>query len=290
MARPVVIAISSQVARGAVGNRAMGFALERLGHPVWLLPTILLARHPGHGPGPRTPVAESDFAALAAALAQDPDLASVGGIVTGYFASAGQVEAAAALVKAVKAANPGALYLCDPVIGDGGRLYVEEGIAAAIHDLLLPLADVATPNAFECAWLAGAPAAPGEEAKHAARLSCAATVVTSATALMRGHVGNLLVSEGDAVLAEHPAIETAVKGTGDLLSALLLARLLEGRKPIKALEMAAASVFEVVAASAKAGADEMMLAEFQHALVQPRALVNVRRLAPRLSLKPRPLT
>ncbi len=290
MARSAVVVISSQVARGSVGNRAMGFALERLGHPVWLLPTILLARHPGHGPGPRAPVSAADFSRLADALACAPDLAAIGGIVTGYFASADQVEAAAALVKAVKAANPGALHLCDPVLGDSDRLYVEEGIAAAVRDLLLPLADLATPNAFECAWLAGPPAAPGEEAKLAARLACATVVVTSATALMRGHVGNLLVSEGDAVLAEHTAIETDVKGTGDLLSALLLARLLEGRKPIKALEMAAASVFEVVAGSAKAGADEMLLAEFQHALVQPRALVNVRRLAPRISLKPRPLT
>ena len=39
-----VIAISSHVARGSVGNRAMVFALERLGFEVWAVPTIVAAR------------------------------------------------------------------------------------------------------------------------------------------------------------------------------------------------------------------------------------------------------
>ena len=34
-----VISISSHVVRGSVGNRAVVFALETLGYPVWALPT-----------------------------------------------------------------------------------------------------------------------------------------------------------------------------------------------------------------------------------------------------------
>ncbi|MYZ48173.1 pyridoxal kinase [Propylenella binzhouense] len=289
MPRPPVVAISSHVARGSVGNRAMAFALERLGHEVWSVPTVLLAHHPGRGPGPRTAIARDTFAAMLDALGAADRFPAVGGLVSGYFADAGQVEAVARLVSALKEASPGALFVCDPVIGDSGRLYVDDSVAAAVRDRLLPLADVATPNAFECAWLAGEPGRTGDAATLAALLPCPNVVVTSVPALMRGHIGNLLSTEGDAVLAEHRAVETAVKGTGDLLAALLLARLLEGRGIVKALEMAAASVFEVVAATARAGGDEMMLAEFQTALVQPRAPVAIRRFAPRPSLKPRPL-
>ena len=43
--------------------------------------------------------------------------------------------------------------------------------------------------------------------------------------------------------------------------------------------MAVSSVFEIVAGTAKAGADELMLAELQHAIVQPHAAVNLRRTA-----------
>src|SRR5688572_27846842 len=43
-----VLALSSQVARGHVGLSAVVPALQRLGHEVWPLPTILLSNHPGH--------------------------------------------------------------------------------------------------------------------------------------------------------------------------------------------------------------------------------------------------
>ena len=47
----VVLSISSHVARGSIGNRAMVFALESLGFTVIAVPTVLLPHHPGHGPG-----------------------------------------------------------------------------------------------------------------------------------------------------------------------------------------------------------------------------------------------
>src|SRR5688572_17844546 len=93
----VVIAVSSDVARGCVGNRAMVFALERLGFTVWAVPTILLPHHPGHGPAERIVPDADRFAALLDALVQDGRGAEVAGIVSGYFASAGQVEAVARL-------------------------------------------------------------------------------------------------------------------------------------------------------------------------------------------------
>ena len=148
-----------------------------------------------------------------------------------------------------------------------------------MRDTLLPLADAATPNAFECAWLAGheGPQAP-DLAALARRLSPPAMLVTSAPALMRGHIGNLLVSAGGVTLFEHPLLDTAIKGTGALLAALMLARRLAGRDWPAATELALSSVAELLAGSVKAGADEMLLAELQAALVDPRATINARRL------------
>jgi pyridoxine kinase len=274
-----VIVVSSHVARGSVGNRAMVFALERLGFPVWAVPTVLLPHHPGHGPAARIVPDDKAFAGLLEALVKDERGGPVAAIVSGYLASAGQARAVAELIAAVKTANPAALYVCDPTTGDAGGLYVKAEIAEAVRDTLLPLADAATPNAFECAWLAGHEG-PGEPdlialANH---LPPPVTLVTSAPALMRGMAGNLLLHGSETVLFEHPLIDTPIKGTGDLLTALVAARRLEGQTWPAAVELALASTFEVLAGSAKAGADELMLAALQASLVKPHAQVSVRRL------------
>lgn len=274
-----MIVVSSHVARGSVGNRAMVFALERLGFTVWAVPTIILPHHPGHGAAERIVPDALSFAGLLGTLVQGGRAAEVAGIVSGYLASADQARAVAALVRTVKAARPDALYLCDPVLGDSGRLYVADTLAAAIRNDLLPLADAATPNAFECAWLADFSGGADPDLTRLARSLAPPTVlVTSAPALMRGQIGNLLMTRDGAFLLEHPLLWTAVKGTGDLLSALFLGRRLEGHDDAKAAEMAVSSVFEIVAATAKAGADELMLTRFQGGIVQPRASVGVRRI------------
>jgi pyridoxine kinase len=199
--------------------------------------------------------------------------------VSGYLAAPGQAHAVARVVETVKAARPDALYLCDPVIGDGERLYVGEALAEAIRDALLPLADMATPNAFECAWLAGVATPVGADLTTLAHsLPSPAVLVTSAPALMRGAIGNLLVTASETTLFEHPRLETPVKGTGDLLAALLLARKLGGHGWSKAAELALSSVFEIVAGSARAGADELKLSALQDSLVHPHASITVRRM------------
>jgi pyridoxine kinase len=277
-ARGAVLVISSQVARGSVGNRAMMFALERLGYSVWAVPTVLLPHHPGHGPAERIAIEDTAFAGLLDMLVADGRAGEIAGIVSGYFASPGQALTVRRIIETVKVANADALYLCDPVIGDAGKLYVGEALAETIRDALLPLADFSTPNAFECFWLAGAAGSNAELATLAQGLPSPATLVTSAPALMRNAIGNLLVTGSETILFEHPQLATPVKGTGDLLSALLLARKLSGHDWPKATELALSSVFEIVAGTAKTGADELMLAELQNSLVHPHAPISVRRM------------
>ena len=63
-----VLSISSHVARGSVGNRAMVFALERLGFTVWAVPTVLLPHHPGHGPADENCLDDKAFDGAASEL------------------------------------------------------------------------------------------------------------------------------------------------------------------------------------------------------------------------------
>ncbi|WP_062230332.1 pyridoxal kinase PdxY [Aureimonas sp. N4] len=283
--KPAVISISSHVARGTVGNRAVVFALETLGYPVWSVPTVTLPWHPGHGPSTRIVPEPGTFAAFMQDLANAPWLGEVGAVISGYFGGAEQVEAAATLVEAVKAKNPRALYLCDPVLGDGGadgagRLYQPRPVLEAIRDRLIPLADIAVPNRFELEFLTGLEFSGNQHLVEAASaLGPRSVVVTSAYPLLRGGIGNLLVEHDAAILAEHRRIEGVPNGLGDLTGAVFLARKLAGLSGEKALQSTTAAVFEILARTTKRGKDELTLETDADSLKTPMAMVQIRRLA-----------
>ena len=274
-----VIVVSSHVARGSVGNRGVVFALETLGHPVWAVPTVILPWHPGHGRATRIVPEPAEFAALLKDLERARWLGEVGAVLSGYLGDPGQAGAIASLVKAVRARNPRALYVCDPVLGDSGGLYVPQETAVAIRDVLIPLADIATPNRFELEWISGAKL-DDLRSVIAAALDAGppSMLVTSAPAMLAGSIGNLLLTSTDALLAEHRIIEKPPNGLGDLSAAVYLARLLAGQPIAKALQSATASVFEILARTAKRGGDELQIETDAQSLSHPMAMVQLRHL------------
>jgi pyridoxine kinase len=282
--RKPLLVITSQVVRGGISGRGLVFALERLGHPVWFLPTILLPWHPGHGKGTRIAADPEAFASIAADLANSPKLSEIGGILTGYLGHPEQGEPIRDLVRAVKRLNPEAPYLCDPVIGDrlngeAGALYVPEATASAIRDELVPLADIVTPNCYELSWLTGREVTTELQALSAARcLGNERVMVTSAPALRRNAIANLLAGPRGAVAAEHALVPNSPHGTGDLIAGLLLSRHLDGLADEEALVRSAGTTFELLARSVKKGADELLFAEEQQSIARPMALVTSRRV------------
>ncbi|MCG5484797.1 MAG: pyridoxal kinase PdxY [Sinorhizobium meliloti] len=274
-----VIVISSHVVRGAVGNRAAVFALEMLGHRVWALPTVVLPWHPGHGRSTRVTMPDEDFRSIIDDLVAAPWIGEVRAVLSGYLGSPEQAAVVAGLVKALRQRNPALFYACDPILGDAGGLYVPVEIASAIRDLLLPLATLATPNRFELSWLAGASLETNAAILDAAvDLGPSRVLVTSAIPMMSGGTGNLYLSGRHALLAEHRLIDNPPNGTGDLLSAVFLARLLEGLPEERALQMATASVYEIIARSRKRDSDELTLEQDASSLATPMAMVQMRRL------------
>ncbi|KQV39512.1 pyridoxamine kinase [Rhizobium sp. Root73] len=274
-----VIVISSHVIRGSVGNRAAVFALETLGYPVWAVPTVILPWHPGHGPSTRVTVGAEDFDRLIDDLIRAPWTGEVRAVLSGYLAGAHQAEGVARLVEALRVKNPDLFYACDPVMGDAGGLYVPEATAIAMRDRLLPLASLATPNRFELSWLCGVELETNAAILEAAlSLGPSRMLVTSAIPMMQGGTGNLYLSGNHALLAEHRLIDNPPNGTGDLLAALFVARLLEGLNEERALQLATASVFEIIARTGKRGADELTLERDAASLATPMAMVQMRRL------------
>ena len=274
-----VIVISSHVIRGSVGNRAAVFALETMGVPVWAMPTVLLPWHPGHEPSTRMVTPPDIFEQMIDDLIRSPWTGEVKAVLTGYFGHPDQPAAVARLVNSLRQKNPDLFYACDPVIGDRGGLYVPQATAEAVRDHLLPLASLATPNRYELAWFAEADLDTNSAIMDAAiALGPSRMLVTSAVPMMAGGTGNLYISGNTALLAEHRLIDNAPNGLGDLLSAIFLARLLSGMSEEKALQLATASVFEILARTAKRGSDELGLETDSASLSAPMAMVQMRHL------------
>lgn len=272
-----ILSISSQVVYGAVGNSAGVFAMERLGHEVWQVPTVLLAHHPGYGGAVGGPFGTSEIVRLISALDRQGFLARCDAVVSGYLAGADQAGAVAEALARVKAANPDALYLCDPILGDEDTgLYVAPGIEAEMKPLLA-LADIATPNWFEFGRLAGAQPGDAREALALARsLGPRLAIITSAPA-REGRIACLAADGVQGYRAETPLYKPAAggmqpKGTGDVFAAILLSHLLSGTGLPGALARAAASAASLVRLSVKTGRGELALARDQDIIRDPGAL------------------
>lgn len=254
----IILCISSQTVRGYVGGSAARIALERLGHQVWLLPSVILSNHPGHSLFAGEQVPTGRLGAMLDALDANGWLAEADAVLTGYLPSPEHVALALRAADKVEAANPDARLICDPILGDDpGGLYIDESAAAALRDQLLPRAGLATPNRFELAWLAGRKVGSADDAKVAAANLATATVLATSIPDSEGRLCNLLVQDGQAWRTIVPDREAVPHGTGDLMTALYLGHRLNGAAEPDALALATAGVEAALAASTDA--DELQL-------------------------------
>jgi len=262
-----VLSLQSQVAGARVGNSVAAFALERLGVPVIALPTTLLGRRPDRGMPGGGPVAAETLRSMIEALDADGALRDVSHILSGYIALPEQADIVLDAVRRVKAANPSALYVCDPVMGDAPGAFVKSEIIDVIRKRLAPTADLLTPNHWELETLADAKLPTLSEAHAGARSFGKPIIVTSAP--RETGIATLYASPAATWLVETPKIAGAPKGAGDLFTALYVARRALGQSVVVALEAAAGAVHDVIVRSALEGGPHLALIAAQDKLEHP---------------------
>lgn len=269
---PVALILSSHVAGSGVGGGLQAAVLTRLGFRTALVPTVLFGRHPGLGPPGGGAVSDAVFAGQVEGLLASglPDRADL--VITGYFATPGQVGGAAGLLDHVARVRPQALRLVDPILGDGDRgQYVSDAVAGALVRELVPRAGLLAPNAWELERLTGRSVADAPSALAAARALARPVLVSSVPA---GEDIGVLWTDGDeAWLAAHGRLPSAPKGTGDLLSAVFGAGAASGASPPANLEAAV----RTLARRLEAGPDDLLDA-IDDGETEPKARVSLRRL------------
>lgn len=275
-----VLAITSHVVYGHVGGQATVPALQRHGHEVWHLPTVLFSNHPGHGGFAGDVVAPALLRRIVDGLGERGFLEQVDAVLSGYLGTAETADVVADTVRRLRR-DRAVVYCCDPVLGDAGRRYVADGILEAVRDRLLPLADILTPNRDELGWLAGRTVeglAHVLAAAEALRAAGAGSVVCTSASQEDGRLGNVVVCGEGRFAVEVTQRDGAPHGTGDLFSALFLAARLDRLGDAEALARASAQTAAVIEASLARGADELALIPPPEALAGSPEPLPVRRL------------
>ena len=279
---PTVLSVQSWVACGTVGNTAALFPLQRLGCETWSLNTVAFSNHTGHERWRGDTVPASDIAALFEGISELGVLARCDAVLSGYLGEAETGPVLLDIVARVKAANPRALYCCDPVMGDVGLgYYVRAGIPEFFRDRALALADIVTPNRFELEWLSRRPVrnlADAREAAAALRQSGPAIVLATSLDADADRVAALAAGPDGVWAAETPRLAIEATGCGDAVAALFLAWLLKGKPVPDALATTIAAIYGVIEATMLSGGGELALVAAQDELVAPSRPMSVRRL------------
>ncbi len=271
-----ILSIQSWVAYGHVGNASAMFPLQRLGAEVWGIQTVQFSNHTGYGAWRGQVFGGELVRECVAGIEERGALPRCDAVLSGYVGGADIGDAILEAVAKVKAANPAALYCCDPVIGDVGRgVFVRPGIPEFFRDRALALADIATPNRFELEWLTGMPAETLEQAKSALTALQAkgpGCVLLTSFEAEPGSIGMIAAEGGRFWRLTTPLLPVSVNGAGDAISALFLLHRMRSGSAAEALSRAASSVYGLLKRTAEAGSREILTVAAQEEFVNPSEL------------------
>jgi pyridoxine kinase len=250
--------------------------LQRLGVEVWPVMTVHFSNHTGYGSWRGMVLPAADIAGVVAGIEERGVFPICDAVLSGYQ---GSVELGRVIVDAaarVRAANPAALYCCDPVMGDvDGGFYVRPGLPEFIRDEVVPKAGIVTPNQFELEYLTGRTVTTLPEALEAATaLRAMGPAIVLLTSLVRADgapdgIEVMAQSADGAWIVTTPRLPIAVNGAGDMTSALFLAHTLSGAPVDEALRRTVNSVYAVLEATVAAGCREIRIIEAQDAIAAP---------------------
>lgn len=271
------LSLQSHVAYGYVGNRAATFPLQRLGHEVWAVNTVEFSNHTGYGAWRGRTAPAEQVAEIVAGIEALGLLPRCDALLTGYVGDAALGDVVLDTARRVRAANPRAVWCCDPVLGDiDTGIYVKPGIDSFFRQRAIPAADLVTPNHFELEHLTGRTVSTMADALAAARILLKGPRLVLITSLRRADAASdqvemVAVGAHEAWRIATPLIgfDIAPNGTGDAVAALFSAHWIESGDVPGALGKAASSIFAVLEATKALGERELQLVAAQDGIVAP---------------------
>lgn len=280
-----VLSIQSAVAYGHVGNSAAVFPLQRIGVEVMPVYTVNFSNHTGYGAWRGPLIAPADVAEVIAGIEDRGVFGGIDVVLSGYQGSEGIADVILDAVARIKAANPSAIYSCDPVMGNAkSGCFVAPAIPILLRDRVVPAADLITPNQFELGYLTDTEPATLDETLASVDLVRASgprtVLVTSVERPDRepGTIEMLAVDDAGAWIVQTPLLPMKANGSGDVTAALFTAHYRETGDAATALARTTSSVFDLLTNTHESGQRELQLVESQEAYAHPRLQFEPRRV------------
>lgn len=280
-----ILSIQSAVAFGHVGNSAAVFPLQRIGVEVLPVYTVNFSNHTGYGAWRGPLIAPADVADVITGIEERGVFSEIDVVLSGYQGSEGIGDVILDAVARVKAANPSAVYSCDPVMGNArSGCFVAPAIPVLLRERVVPHADVITPNQFELGYLTGTEPTDLESTLASADLARdmgpRTVLVTSVERPDRpeGTIEMLAVTDDGAWIVQTPQIPMKANGSGDVTAALFTAHYRETGDAALALLRTTSSVFDLLQSTFESGQRELQLVESQEAYAHPRMQFEVRQV------------
>jgi len=272
-----ILSIQSAVAYGHVGNSAAVFPLQRIGVEVLPVYTVNFSNHTGYGAWRGPLISPDDVRDVITGIEERGVFDQIDVVLSGYQGSEGIADVILDAVARVKAANPDAVYACDPVMGNAkSGCFVAPAIPVLLRDRVVPAADIITPNQFELGYLTDTEPDTLESTLASVdliRTSGPRTVlVTSVERPDRpaGTIEMLAVTDDGAWLVQTPLLPFKANGSGDVTAALFTAHLRRTGDAADALGRTVSSVFDLLQRTYESGQRELQLVESQEFYASPR--------------------
>uniref|UniRef100_A0A6T6LRF9 pyridoxal kinase n=1 Tax=Timspurckia oligopyrenoides TaxID=708627 RepID=A0A6T6LRF9_9RHOD len=253
-----VLSIQSHVVSGYVGNKSAVFPLQLLGFEVDVLNSVQFSNHTGYtNKWKGTVVSGEQLLDLISGLNENQLLNETTHLLTGYIGSESFLKSVVQVDELLLALNPNRTYVCDPVLGDHGALYVPKELIEIYISELIHRASILTPNAFELELLSKQNIRSESDVISACcklHLShkIPNIVVTSVDNIDGVHDGTLRIyssslnsetNEQNLTIFEVAKLPGAFTGSGDVSAALILAHSYSNSESLaNATEFAMASV------------------------------------------------
>ena len=280
-----ILSIQSSVSYGHVGNSAAVFPLQRMGHEVMPVYTVVFSNHTGYGDWKGPMLTGKDVRDIVEGVDTRGGLVDTELILSGYQGGNDIGDAILDSVRLVKERNPNALYACDPVLGSAIKgCFVSPEVQALVRDRVVPQADIITPNQFELGVPTGTDPHTLEETLEAVDLVRAeGPSVVLVTSVMRpdapeNTIEMLVATDEGAWTVQTPHLDFHPSGSGDVTAALFASAFVETGSAPEALARTAASVYDLLETTYEAGSTELKLVEAQEAFVNPRYSFEVKKV------------
>jgi len=283
--RVKILSIQSAVAYGHVGNSAAVFPLQRIGVEVLPVYTVNFSNHTGYGAWRGPLISPDDVRDVILGIEERGAFADIDVVLSGYQGGEGIADVILDTVTRVKAANPSAIYACDPVMGNArSGCFVAPAIPVLLRERVVPAADIITPNQFELGFLTGTEPEDLDStlaAADAARQMGPRTVLVTSVERPdspQDTIEMLAVTDDGAWIVQTPRIPMKANGSGDVTAALFTAHLNRSGDAADALARTTSSVFALLAMTHESGQRELQLVQAQDHYAAPQMQFDVQRV------------